>query len=123
MKPTMTRRTSSGASVRLTSSSETGSSCNDIPSNICRLAKTTHARTETRQPTTKKCLPNSVTVAKPIVSAAVSRPEQRPKALRPMNVTEEGMVMEVRPVQSEKAPSPMDVTEEGMMMEVRPVQS
>ena len=39
-----------------------------------------------------------------------------------MDVTEEGMVTEVRPVQPAKASFPMEVTELGMVTEVRPVQ-
>lgn len=39
-----------------------------------------------------------------------------------MEVTEEGMVMEVRLVQSEKTQAPMEVTDEGMVMEVSLVQ-
>ena len=39
-----------------------------------------------------------------------------------MDVTELGMVTEVRPLQPEKAAYPMDVTELGMVTEVRPLQ-
>ncbi len=36
-----------------------------------------------------------------------------------MEVTEEGMTMDVREVQPSKAQEPMEVTEEGMTMDVR----
>ena len=62
------------------------------------------------------------TSAKPLTSAAVSRPVQPPKASSPMSVTDEGIVIAVRPVQLWKAHVPMDVTEEGMVITVRPVQ-
>ena len=39
-----------------------------------------------------------------------------------MDVTELGMVTEVRPLQPMKALYPMDVTELGMVTEVRPLQ-
>ena len=39
-----------------------------------------------------------------------------------MDVTELGMVTEVRPLQARKASLPMDVTELGMVTEVRPLQ-
>ena len=39
-----------------------------------------------------------------------------------MEVTELGMVTEVRPLQPEKAMSPMEVTELGMVTEVSPLQ-
>ena len=38
-----------------------------------------------------------------------------------MEVTESGMVTEVRPLQSRKASFPMEVTERGMVTEVRPL--
>ena len=44
------------------------------------------------------------------------------KAEFPIEVTEDGMVMEVRLVQPLKAEFPMEVTDEGMVTEVRPVQ-
>ena len=44
------------------------------------------------------------------------------KARSPMEVTEAGMVTEVRPLQRAKVPSPMEVTEAGMVTEVRPLQ-
>ena len=40
-----------------------------------------------------------------------------------MDVTLEGIVIEVRPLQPEKAEKPIDVTLEGMVIEVRPLQS
>ena len=44
---------------------------------------------------------------------------QSEKALFPMEVTDDGMFMEVSFVQISKAPSPMVVTDEGMVTEVR----
>jgi hypothetical protein len=39
-----------------------------------------------------------------------------------MEVTEEGMVTEVKPLQKENALLPMEVTDEGMVMEVKLLQ-
>jgi hypothetical protein len=52
----------------------------------------------------------------------VTNPLQPPKAERLMDVTEFGMVTEVKPLQPAKAPSPIVVTLLGMAMEVRPLQ-
>ena len=48
---------------------------------------------------------------------------QPAKAPLPIEVTELGIVTEVRPVQPEKEPAPIVVTELPMMTEVRPVQN
>jgi hypothetical protein len=45
------------------------------------------------------------------------------KALSPMLVTEEGMVIDVKPVIPWKALAPMLATEEGIVMDVKPVAS
>jgi len=37
-----------------------------------------------------------------------------------MDVTAGGRIIEVRPEQLEKAPSPIDVTDDGMVSEVKP---
>ena len=50
------------------------------------------------------------------------KPIQPEKHSRPNDVTEDGMVREVKPVQPEKQLSPNEVTEEGIAMEVKPVQ-
>ena len=44
------------------------------------------------------------------------------KQLPPIDVTEDGIVMEVKPVQWAKQLPPIDVTEDGIVMEVKPVQ-
>ena len=48
--------------------------------------------------------------------------EQPRKAKFPMDVTELGMLTEVRPVQFKKAHTPMDLTELGMLTVVRLLQ-
>ena len=47
---------------------------------------------------------------------------QPEKQYSPNEVTEEGIVMEVKPLQSQKHSSPNEVTEEGMVIEVKPRQ-
>jgi hypothetical protein len=44
---------------------------------------------------------------------------QRLKAPSPIDVTDDGMVMDVKDEQPRKAPSPIDVTDEGMISEVK----
>jgi hypothetical protein len=46
------------------------------------------------------------------------RLEQFQKACEPMEVTEDGIVIEVRPVQLWKALAPIEVTEDGIVIEV-----
>ena len=48
---------------------------------------------------------------------------QLEKALFPMVVTDNGMVISVRPEQPSKAYDPIDVTDDGMVISVRPEQS
>jgi hypothetical protein len=45
----------------------------------------------------------------------VARLLQLLKALGPIEVTDEGIITEVKPVQEIKAPSPIEVTDEGIM--------
>lgn len=47
---------------------------------------------------------------------------QLPKVRYPIEVTELGIITEVRPEQSINAPSPIEVTELGIITEVRPIQ-
>lgn len=51
-----------------------------------------------------------------------SNPEQPAKGHPPIEVTELGIVTEVRPMQPSKAERPIDVTELGILTELRPVQ-
>ena len=46
-------------------------------------------------------------------------PEKQPL---PNEVTDEGMVIEVKPLQLEKQDPPNEVTDEGMVIEVKPLQ-
>ena len=52
----------------------------------------------------------------------VVNPLQPEKALLPIDVTELGMVRDVRPLQPQKAAVPMDVTELPMVSDVNPLQ-
>ena len=47
---------------------------------------------------------------------------QLAKQYHPNEVTDEGMVIEVKPLQSRKHLSPNEVTDEGMVTEVKPLQ-
>ena len=50
------------------------------------------------------------------------KPEQPPKAPKPIDVTELGIVISVKPVQYQNAPPPIVVTELGMLTEVKLLQ-
>ena len=47
---------------------------------------------------------------------------QLAKQYHPNEVTDEGMVIEVKPLQSSKQWLPNEVTDEGMVIEVKPLQ-
>ena len=45
------------------------------------------------------------------------------KQRSPIDITDEGIVMEVKPLQPWKQDSPNEVTDEGIVMEVKPTHS